>query len=148
MAVPPPHAVSHARRRLGACALVVAALVASHQAGWPGLAGHDAAQYHRLSQAQAWPCLTARGLQVTPAGARSLHVTGSAQLDATLTFHATTEQAQAIAVRWQSTPPGAPQPLRRTAYDNVTLRSSSPISDDDVRLLGGCIGWQPVRAST
>ena len=147
----PRFPVSHARRRLGAWALVAvalaAALVASRQAGWLGRADHDDVRYHRLSQAQAEPCLTARGLHVAPAGARSLHVSGSAQLDTILTFHATTEQAQAIAARWQSTASGARHPLQRTAFDNVTVRWSSPINDHDVRLLGGCIGLQPVRAS-
>lgn len=145
----PEHPVSHARRRLGAGALVVvvlaATLVASDRAGWPDRADDDTAQYHRLSQAQAEPCLTARGLNVTRAGARGLRVVGSAQLDATLTFYATTEQAQAIAGRWQSTRRGARHPLRHTAFDNVAVRWSSPINDHDVRLLGGCIGWQPLR---
>jgi hypothetical protein len=127
-------------------AVLAAALVASHQAGRPDLAGHDNAQYHRLSLAQAGPCLIARGLHVTPASARSLHVTGAAQLDATLTFYATTAQAQAVAGRWQSTPYGVHHPLQRTAFDNVAVGWSSLISDHDVRLLGGCIGWQPVRA--
>lgn len=132
------------------CALVVAApattLIASAQVGWPNVADRDTTRYHRLSQAQTGSCLTARGLHVAPAGARSLHVTGTAQLDATLTFHATTEQAQAIAARWQSTQHGTRLALQRTAYDNVTVRWSSPIGDRDVRLLDGCVGWQPVRA--
>jgi hypothetical protein len=93
------------------------------------------------------PCLTARGLHVTPAGARSLHVTGSAHLDVTLTFYATAEQAQAIAARWQSTPYGAQRTRQRTAFDSVTVRASFPLDDKKVRLLGSCVGRQPVPAS-
>lgn len=144
--------VRRARRRLGIGALAVAALaaalVASQLAGGPDRTDQADAQYRLVSRAQAERCLTARGLHVAPAGARTLRVTGSAQLGGMLTFHATAEQAQAIASRWQATAYGRQRTLQRIALDNVTVRATSPLDDAKVRLLGSCIGWQPVRAST
>ncbi len=144
MAVAPQRPVGDARRRLGALALfvavAVAALVASHQAAWPFAADRgDHYHYRPASRAQADRCLTARGLRVIPAGARSLRVSGAPHLDVILTFHATVEQAQAIAAHWQSTPYAAQRTLQRNAFDNVTVRASSPLDDDKARLLGGCL---------
>jgi hypothetical protein len=140
------HSRRHARHVPGVCALVVTALIAAHQAGWPAR-GHRDPRYRLLSRAQAERCLNAHGLQVTPVGTRSLQVTLPAHPDVTLTFYATVEQAQAVNARWVGTPRGEQLIGRRGAIDTVTFRASRRIDDADVRLLGGCVGRQPVPAS-
>jgi hypothetical protein len=52
-------------------AALAAALIVSHQAGWPATADGGHGHYRLFSQAQAERCLTAQRLHVAPAGARS-----------------------------------------------------------------------------
>jgi hypothetical protein len=145
-------------RRLAAWALFVAPLVVGlvvfqHATRWRGGGNDhgDGPPLRLMSQAQSQRCLTARGLEVTSIGARSLHVTGASHLDVTLMFYPTYEQAQAVVARWWHDGQG-PQLVSRTgarggAMDSVTFRAVSELDDSSVRLLGGCVGRQPVHAS-
>lgn len=145
-------------RRLAAWALFIGALVAAFlvfQNATPSLVGAnddaDGPPMRIMSRAQSARCLTVQGLRVTSAGASSLHVTGPARIDVTLTFYPTFDQAQAAALDWFSGAQGAPRVTREGArggaMDTVAWRSRSVLAYRNFRLFSGCVGHQPVRPS-
>lgn len=149
MTVVPDH---FSRRRLAAWAvfittLIVGLYVFEHAASWRGVADPDTPM-RLMSQAQSERCLTAHGLRVRPAGARSLHVTGPSHIDVTLTFYPTFDQAQAAAESWSRQ--GAQLVTREGAMggamDTVAYRARVALDEHKVSLFSGCVGHQPTRS--